>query len=76
MSHHIDGKTNNRFVRGNQESRASLLKGLSKKSIDELKYLIAEFQRASERVHFSSAEWKWLDRARVRLQKLEAEAMR
>jgi hypothetical protein len=27
-------------------------------------------------VHFSSAEWKWLDRARVRLQKLEAEAMR
>jgi hypothetical protein len=72
----IDSQVNNRFAHANQEQRASLLRGLSKKSIDELRYLVVEFRRASVRVHFSSAEWKWLDRARVRLQKLEAEAMR
>jgi hypothetical protein len=72
----FDSGTNNRFIFENQEQRARLLKGLSKKSLDELRYLVVEFRRASPYVHFSSAEWKWLDRARARLAQLEAGAVR
>ena len=58
-----DCGTNNPLVRGNQEQHAGL---------DELRYLIVEFQRAFP--YFSSVEWQLLDRARARLSQLEAEA--
>jgi hypothetical protein len=73
--HGFDCGLGNRFVLGNQDDRAKLLKDLRRKSIDELRHLIAEFRQASTRVHFSSAEWDWLDDARARLAKLELEAV-
>jgi hypothetical protein len=48
--------------------------GSSKKSLDELRFLVAEFESVSP--FFSSVEWELLDRARARLAQLEAEAMR
>lgn len=71
---HIDSGTSNRFRIRNQEQRATSLKGLSRKSVDELRFLVVEFSRAAQYVHFSAAEWKALDRARARLRKLEGEA--
>ena len=70
--HGLDGEIGNRLVLGNQEQRSGLLKGRSKNSLDELRYLIVEFRRASP--YFSSVEWELLDRARDRLAQLEAEA--
>jgi hypothetical protein len=74
--HALDCGVSNRFVLGNQEERAALLKDVRRKSIDELRHLIAEFRQASARVHFSSAEWDWLDDARACLARLELEAVR
>jgi hypothetical protein len=74
--HDFDSGTNNRFVLGKQEQRAELLKGLRRKSLDELRYLVIEFRRASPFVHFTAAEWDWLDDARARLAQLELEAGR
>jgi hypothetical protein len=72
--HGFDYGTTNRFVLGNQDERAHLPKGISKKPLDELRYLIVEFQRVSP--YFSSVEWELLDRAHARLAQLEAEAVR
>jgi hypothetical protein len=72
MRQHVnDGGLNNQFVFGIQEQRA--VTGLNGESLDELKYLIVEFQRASP--YFSEVEFELLDRARARLVQLEAEAV-
>jgi hypothetical protein len=47
--------------------------GSSKKSLDELRYLIAEFESASP--YFTSVELNLLDRAHARLAQLEAGAV-
>jgi hypothetical protein len=73
-AHVVDSGTDNRSVNGNQEQRSGPLKSPSKKSPDELRYLIVEFHRASP--YFTSVEWELLDRARARLAQLEAEAAR
>jgi hypothetical protein len=66
----FDSSTGSCSVNGNQEQRSGLLKGPSKKSLDELRYLVVEFQRASP--YFTSVELDLLDRARARLAQLEA----
>ena len=73
MRHMFDCGTNSCSVNGNQE-HSGLLKGLRQKSLDELRYLIVEFQHASP--YFTSVEWDLLDRACTRLAQLEAEAAR
>jgi len=57
-----------------KNSAPACSKDPSKKSLDELRYLVVEFQRASP--YFSSVEWELLDRAHARLAQLEAEAVR
>jgi hypothetical protein len=76
MRQHVDDRgTSNRFRLRNQDERAELFKNWRRKSLDELRYLIIEFRQASPYVHFSAAEWDWLDDARIRVAKLEMEAV-
>jgi hypothetical protein len=61
--HVFDCGIDNRAVNGNQEQRSESL-------ADELRYLIAEFERGSP--YFTSVEIKLLARAYDRLAQLEA----
>jgi hypothetical protein len=76
--HGFDCALDNCAVNEKQEQRAGHTgprKGCSsKKSPDELRYLIVEFQRGSP--FFTSVEFELLDRACARLAQLEAEGVR